>query len=137
VGPGASRLRPCVGEMRFPVKSLRRWKEQLRRPGPTTGHDHLVEMELLFRRLTAEVEQGLRGIDFDEVTIEDRITFVECAVAWQVRRALHCGRFDLALRLRRFGSERIAQLLERAHGWRPVLLYGMPSASGGDAERSG
>ena len=94
----------------------RRWTEHLRRSSsaPDPRVDDLW-------RLTEEVEAGLRAIDFEEVTTEDRITFVEYAVAWQVRRALSRGRFDLALRLRRFGAERIARLYERAYGWRPVL----------------
>jgi hypothetical protein len=62
------------------------------------------------RRLTADVEQGLRDIDFPEVTAEDRVAFVQAAVAWQVKQALACRRFDLAVRLRRFGAERIARL---------------------------
>ena len=70
-----------------------------RRFGPNRGREHALQTELTFRRLTGEVEQGLRDIDFDEVTTEDRITFVEYAVAWQVRRALLCGRLDLAIRL--------------------------------------
>ncbi len=75
------------------------------------------------------MEQGLRDIDFDEVTTEDRITFIEYAVAWQVRRALISGQFDLAIRLQQFGAERMARLYERVHGWCPVLLYGVPSRS--------
>jgi len=73
-----------------------------------------------------EVEQGLRDIDFEEVTLEDRIVFVELAVAWQVRRALWAGRFDLAVRLPQCGVQRIARLHESVNGWRPVLLYGVP-----------
>ena len=62
------------------------------------------------RRLTADIERGLQDIDFPEVTTEDRATFVRAAVAWQVKQALACRRFDLAVRLRRFGAERVARL---------------------------
>jgi hypothetical protein len=87
-----------------------------------------------FQQLADEVEEGLGDIDLEGVTMDDRITFVECAVAWQVRRALRCGRFDLALRLQRFGAERVARLYELAHGWRPVLLHGVPSSTRRDTE---
>jgi len=60
------------------------------------------------------------------VTLEDRITYVEHAVSWQVRRALRAGRFDLALDLRSFGARRVGELLERFQQHRPVLLYGVP-----------
>ncbi len=92
---------------------------------PATG-DHARDLRLELRRLTNDVEQGLRGIDFEEVTTEDRITFVEAVVAWQVRRALRGGRFDLAVELQRFGAKRIARLHEGRYGWRPVMLYGVP-----------
>ena len=39
-----------------------------------------------------------------DVTIDDRISFMEYAVAWQVRRALGAGRFDLAIQLHGSGS---------------------------------
>jgi hypothetical protein len=83
------------------MRLLRRWIQK--RAGDR--HDGLE-----LRELTEEVEAGLRDIGFDEVTIEDRATFVEHAVIWQVRRALRVGQFDLALALQRFGVERIAQL---------------------------
>jgi hypothetical protein len=67
----------------------------------------------VFHEMAEVIEEGLRDIDFDEVTSQDRITFLEAAVAWQVRQALRCGRFDLALRVQRYGSERAAQLSER------------------------
>lgn len=63
--------------------------------------------------MAGEVERGLEDIDFPEVTTEDRVTFVQAAVAWQVRQALACGRFDLALRLRRYAAERIARIDRR------------------------
>ena len=83
-------------------------------------------------RVAEEVEAGLRDIEFDEVTLEDRITFVEYAVAWQIRLALRCARFDLAVKLREFGAQRIADLHQDVHGWRPVLPYGVPSGRGLD-----
>ena len=83
------------------MRLLRRWIKN--RTG--TRRDRLELSEL-----TEEVEAGLRDIDFDEVTVEDRATFVEHAVIWQVRRALRCAQFDLALALQRFGVRRIAQL---------------------------
>jgi hypothetical protein len=110
------------------MNPLRRLTERLRRartgereprPAPTDGG---------LLPLIADVEQGLHDIDFEEVTTEDRITFVECAVAWHVRAALRAGRFDLAIRLQRFGAERAAQLYQIRHGWRPVLLYGVPES---------
>src|SRR5439155_7457197 len=107
--------------MAFARESLRRWKQRLVHPRPAPAPDPPARMDRAFQRLAEEVEEGLREIEFDEVTTEDRITFVECAVAWQVRRALRCGRFDLAPRLQRFGAERVARLDERAHGWRPTL----------------
>jgi len=116
-------------------ESLRRWKRGLERSRPEAGSDRPGQADRAFRLLAGEVEEGLRDIDFDEVTTEDRITFVECAVAWQVRRTLRRGRFDLALRLQRFGTERIAQLCESLHGWRPVLGGQVPSDR--DVESSG
>jgi len=91
--------------------SVSRWTGRLTRSGFHAERYRAVQAEPTFQRLTGEVEQGLRDIDFDEVTTEDRITFVEYAVAWQVRRALLCGRFDLAIRLQRFGAEWVARLL--------------------------
>jgi len=93
-------------------------------------------VDRVFREMAEVIEEGLRDIDYDEVTTPDRITFVEAAVAWQVRQALRCGRFDLALRLQRYGAERTAQLWERVHGWRPVLLYGVPGAADHDEASS-
>lgn len=58
----------------------------------------------------SEIERTLQEIDFDEVTTEDRVTFVECAVAWRVRQALGAGRFDLGVALVRFGERQVAEL---------------------------
>jgi hypothetical protein len=112
------------------MELLRRWTEHLRRFSPGPAGSRAADLAWL----TEEVEAGLREIDFDGVTTEDRITFVEYAVAWQVRRALRCGRFDLALQLQRFGADRTAQLYERTHGGRPALLYGAPSTPEREAE---
>jgi hypothetical protein len=57
-----------------------------------------------------DVETVLRHIDFEEVTTDDKVTFVELAVDSQVRNALERGRFDRAVELRRYGAERIARL---------------------------
>jgi len=78
--------------------------------------------ELAFDRLTAEIEDGLRAIDFDEVSDEDRATFVEHAVVWQVRRALGAARFDLALELQRWGVERLATIERGRQPFRPRLV---------------
>lgn len=109
------------------LDSLRRWSWRLGSIATGEGPPRLDDVEVAFHAMAEIVEEGLRDIDFDEVTSEDRITFVEAAVAWQVRQALICGRFDLALRLQRYGAERVAQLYERVHGWRPTLLYGVPA----------
>ena len=91
------------------VARLRRtWSRLLRRPRARDANDEPLQYERLIR----EVEAGLEDIAFEEVTIEDRATFVEHAVVWQVRRALRTCQFDLALRLARFGVHRIAQLRE-------------------------
>lgn len=71
-------------------------------------------VDRVFLEMAEVVEEGLRDIDFEEVTAVDRITFVEAAVAWQVRQALRCGRSDLALRLERYGAERTTRLLQRS-----------------------
>jgi hypothetical protein len=73
-----------------------------------------VSASLHLHRVREEVEAGLREIDYGEVTLQDRVTFVECAVAWQVHLALRRGRFDLAVQLCRFGVERIAALREQS-----------------------
>jgi hypothetical protein len=90
-------------------------------------------VDRVFQEMAEVIEEGLRDIDYEEVTAADRITFVEAAVAWQVRQALRCGRFDLALRVQRYGAERTARLWERVHGWRPALLYGVPGADHDEA----
>ena len=106
---------------------LQRRRDREPRSAPASWRDGPGRLDRDLRRLAADLEEGLRTIDFPEVTIEDRITFLEQAVAWQVRRALWNGRFDLAVRLQRVGAERIAEIHERRHGWRPVLLYGVPT----------
>jgi hypothetical protein len=116
------------------LDSLRRWKWRLASIAAGEPAPRVDDVELAFHAMAEIVEEGLRDIDFDEVTSEDRITFVEAAVAWQVRQALVCGRFDLALRLQRYGAERVAQLYERVHGWRPTLLYGVPSPTRREAD---
>jgi hypothetical protein len=110
------------------------WDRHIRRSWPRSDAQPSDAEALDPDRLMAEVEEGLRDIEFAEVTTEDRITFVEYAVAWQVRRALRCGRFDLALQLGRFGVQRIGELHAREHGFRPILLYGIPQAPRRNAE---
>jgi hypothetical protein len=61
-------------------------------------------------RFSEDIEAILRNIDFEEVTVADRVTFVELAVDWQVRRVLECNRLDLAVELRKFGERQIAKL---------------------------
>ena len=57
-----------------------------------------------------EIESMLRDIDYEEVTVADRITLVELAVDWQVRRVLEHNRFDVAVELRKFGERQIERL---------------------------
>jgi len=115
------------------MELLRRWRERENSPGSMAGGDRATAFRSDFPRFAAEIEEWLQEIDFEEVTTEDRITFVEAAVAWRVRRALWAGRFDLAVELQRFGAERVAQLYEERHGWRPVLLYGVPRPITGES----
>jgi len=115
------------------VHAMRRWYERALGARSPAEPMRAAGLERELHRCAEELEQGLRDIDFDEVTIEDRITFVELAVAWQVRRALGRGRFDLAVRLQHVGAERIARLYESRHGWRPVLLYGVPASPAGES----
>jgi hypothetical protein len=70
------------------------------------GSDALPTVE----SFSDKIESILRNIDFEEVTVADRITFVELAVDWQVCRVLERNRFDLAVELRKFGERQIARL---------------------------
>jgi len=105
-----------------------RWRLRLERdwgvPLSTGRERRAAELEQWLGRLEADLHQ----IDFPEVTLEDRITYLEHAVSWQVRRALLAGRFDLALEVRSLGALKIAELLERCEGRRPLLPYGVPLA---------
>lgn len=65
---------------------------------------------LAYERLRSEIEASLRSIDFDEVTLEDRVSFVERAAVWQMRQAIRANRFDLALWLHKYAVERIAEI---------------------------
>jgi hypothetical protein len=88
---------------------------------------------IAFRFLCAEIEDGLRSIDLDGVTIEDRLPFVELSVVWQMRRALRSQRFDLALRLHGYGVDLLADL-----EWcrtRPRLQPGRMRIRAGRAQR--
>ena len=111
------------------LHDARRWRERLERAWGLTLHDSVAPSRLHLPGFVLELEQGLGLIDFPEVTVEDRITFLEAAVAWQARRALRAGRFDLAIRIQAFGAKRVMELVELhegRYGWRPVLLYGVP-----------
>jgi len=108
------------------LQDARRWRDRLERAWGLTLHDSVAPSRLHLPGFVGELEQGLGLIDFPEVTVEDRITFLEAAVAWQVRRALRAGRFDLAIRIQAFGAKRVMELHESQYGWRPVLLYGVP-----------
>ena len=123
MGPGVAGLsawRAATGSPRWRLRLEHDWGVLLDRE----RERHEAELE----RLLGPLDAGLREIDFPEVTLEDRITYLEHAVSWQVRRALCAGRFDLALEVRSHGVRRIADLLERSEGRRPVLLYGVPLA---------
>ncbi len=113
------------------MRLLHLLNERLRSRAPSWSGVAVVAPSEL-RRMAAEVEDGLRDIDFEEVTTEDRVTFIERAVAWQVRQALRCGRFDLAVGLGRYGAQRIAELYEVELGFRPTLPYGIPRSGGND-----
>jgi len=123
MGPGVAGLSACGA-----LEAAPRWRLRLERDWGVTfragGEHRAAERE----RWLGPLEAGLRQIDFPEVTLEDRITYLEHAVSWQVRRALLAGRFDLALEVRSFGALQIAELLERREGRRPLLPYGVPLA---------
>ena len=116
----------AAGAASHELRDARRWRDRLEHAWGVTVHDVAERTALDPRRLFTELERGLWLIDFPEVTVEDRVTFLEHAVAWQVRRALTAGRFDLALDIQAWGAERVAGLQEQRDGWRPVLLYGVP-----------
>jgi hypothetical protein len=111
---------------------LLRWIRELRQ-APHGG----AGGSLAFENLTAELEAGLRSIDFDGVTEEDRVTFLEQAVVWQVRGALRAGQFDLALELQRYGMDRIAGLERGQTRFRPRVIYGGASRGRGAARDTG
>ena len=64
------------------------------------------------RAFARAMEHDLAELEYEEVTAEDRATFVEAVVEQEMRRALARGRFDLALRLRSYGRERVRELFE-------------------------
>jgi hypothetical protein len=116
-----------LGAERTPAP-LPRWRDRLEQTWGVTLHTPPLEAELA--RCLDEWESGLAQIDFPEVTDEDRLTFLEHVVSWQIRRALRAGRFDLAIAVRSLGAHRVADLVERRQGWRPVLIHGIPGAPG-------
>ncbi len=97
-----------------------RWIRDPRRRAIDPADSDAVALRLL----TAEVEDGLRSIDFDEVTLEDRLAFVEQAVVWQMRRALRASRFDLALSLHRYGIRRLGEIERGQVAFRPRVIRG-------------
>ena len=111
MGPGGRGLR-ASGDGVPGLHDARRWRERLERAWGLTLHDSVAPSRLHLPGFVGELEQGLGLIDFPEVTVEDRITFLEAAVAWQVRRALRAGRFDLAIRIQAFGAKRVMELVE-------------------------
>jgi len=64
------------------------------------------------RAFARALERDLAELEYEEVTAEDRVTFVEAVVEQGMRRALARGCFDLALRLRSYGRERVRALFE-------------------------
>src|SRR5262249_55956578 len=82
------------------------WRVRLERDWGVRLDDPEARWRLELDRFAAELDDGLRRIAYPEVTAEGRVTFLELALAWQVRRALNAGRFDLAVRLARAGCER-------------------------------
>ena len=83
-----------------------------KRIAPSVGSNHSdrpADAALSLRGFADDIERVLREIDFEEVSVEDRIAFVQAAVDWQVRCALERGRFDAVVRLRQFEREQIAR----------------------------
>ena len=83
-------------------------------PAEASRADAAIKVSREFCDLVQEIEAHLRDIDFDEVTIEDRVTYVEYAVAWRMRLAIRRGRPDLAVCLQHYGRRRIAQLQDES-----------------------
>ena len=100
--------------------ALPRWQVRLERTWGVSLRPPPSRLELELARCVDEWDAGLARIEYPEVTAEDRATFLERVVCWQVRRALGAGRFDLALALTRLAPHRIAQLAERLER-RPLL----------------
>ena len=119
MGPGVAGL----GAERTPA-ALPRWRDRLERTWGVALRPPPSPFAAELARCLDELESGLEHIDFPEVTDADRITFLEHAVSWQVRRALRAGRFDLALAVSAQGRRAIADLAEGHPGWRPVLVPG-------------
>jgi hypothetical protein len=126
MGPRVARL----GAERNPAP-IPRWRDRLERTWGVSLEPSHPWLEAQLARCRDEWEAGLARIDFPEVTDEDRVTFLEHVVSWQIRRALRAGRFDLALAVRSLGARRIADLIERRQGWRPLLIHGVPGPEDG------
>jgi hypothetical protein len=117
-----------LGTERAPA-TVPRWRDRLERTWGVALRAPTSPLDAELARCLHEWETGLRQIDFPEVTDEDRVTFLEHVVSWQIRRALRAGRFDLALAVRSLGARRVAEFAER-QGFRPVLIHGIPGIPG-------
>lgn len=71
------------------------------------GGDHA---EAARRRLERALDAWLRDIDFEEVTLEDRIAFIESVVMHRIRRAVARGRLDLVPHLCGAGIRKAGEL---------------------------
>ena len=125
MGPRAGGL----GLERVPATTPR-WRERLERTWGVTLYPRRSPVDAELARCVDEWERGLREIDLPGVTGEDRVTYLEHVVSWDIRSALRAGRFDLALAIRALGARHFADLVERRHGWRPVLIHGVPGPQG-------
>jgi hypothetical protein len=79
------------------------------RPAPCRAWDAL-------QALARDLDQGLQQLEFDEVTHDDRITYVTCVTDAHVRRAWRAGAAGLAASLRRLGDRRLARLARARPG---------------------
>jgi len=118
-----------LGLERVPA-TLPRWRERLERTWGVTLHPPRSAVDVELARCVDQWERGLREIELPGVTDEDRVTYLEHVVSWNIRRALRAGRFDLALAIRALGARRVADLVERRQGWRPVLIHGVSGHEG-------
>lgn len=76
------------------------------------------------RRLERALDEWLRDIDFEEVTLEDRIAFIESVVAHRIRRAIARGRLDLVPPLCGAGIRKAGEVGARLAGPGPIARFG-------------